>query len=399
LSQFWHAFAADLYRQVPDSDSARVIIFHPVLPYKRFVLSRLLTDSVYVRLHGQGLDVDAVRHQIDLMVAHQKPPPGKSLVVDEGDRIEAAAFMDYVRDFLSSSYFVRLFIFLRTLHAELDTALGAGGDPQVILLRHPESKRSVQPPEERKSVLDVFGFGRGQVFVNGRHITRWDGEQTRKLCFLLIDHAGGISREQIVERLWNATTLKKATNLFHVTKTKLKENLFEGQEDKPDLVHNVRGVYRISSSIYLNYDVAEFEALLERLEGLPDHHADAGLLLSHVLCLSRRDFLTGFRDGWVRQRRDTLRRRKAVLLMRMARRALASGDQHGALAFLLRAASLDPVREDIARQAIELCRDLRRSAEAGRIFARYAQELDRQYQLAPSAELRALVETIRRQMP
>lgn len=127
MSQFWHAFAADLYRQVPDSDSARVIIFHPVLPYKRFVLSRLLTDSVYVRLHGQGLDVDAVRHQIDLMVAHQKPPPGKSLVVDEGDRIEAAAFMDYVRDFLSSSYFVRLFIFLRTLHAELDTALGAGG--------------------------------------------------------------------------------------------------------------------------------------------------------------------------------------------------------------------------------------------------------------------------------
>lgn len=391
----WQVLATEILQQVSGLDSVRVVVFHPALYGARLRFSRLMPEAHYVRLEGSAISRDGLRDQIDRALQHQRAPKAGqvALVVDEADRAEQASLAHTLQEFIRSDYFSRVFLFFRTLPTAIMSA--ASMEPAIHVVRPERADGEMTQPAASGASLDVTGFGHGQVLVNGRRISRWDGDQTRKLFFMLIDHAEGISREVIFEQFWPEASVKKATNVFHVTKTKIKSNLFDGDEYKPEVVQNVRGSYRLSTAILLEYDVAMFERLYAASEAHGDDSADAQRLLLTSLDVYRRDYLVDIRDTWADERRRRLRKMKANVLGRLGRHHRTHGDLPVALAYLLRATAQDPAREDIARDALELCAKLNRPDDAQRVFARLARTLDQQYQIAPGADLRRLAESIR----
>ena len=139
------------------------------------------------------------------------------------------------------------------------------------------------------------------------------------------------------------------------------------------------------------YVVAERErvGLVEGAEVWVDvHHADA-------LTLYRAELLVDLDDDWVLEARQAERERAGELLGALGEAAEAAGDLEAAVTHARRRLELEPVSEDAARV---LMRRLALSGDRAAAVAAYEAfraVLQRELDMAPSGETRALVERLR----
>lgn len=204
-----------------------------------------------------------------------------------------------------------------------------------------------------RSQLEVYALDGGQVLINGRSVSSWDGMLPRLLFFYLIDHPL-VTRDQVFADFWPALNVDEATDIFHVTKHKISDvlNRVAGGGEH-ELTQYRQGYYMPSETIIRTYDVSDFESLLDRAMQTPNAH-EAEVLFRRALDYCRQPFLVQLNAPWIVQRRAALLQRQGDALIGLGCIYQRQGHHAAALELLEPALTLRPEREDVHRRVIEL---------------------------------------------
>ncbi len=232
----------------------------------------------------------------------------------------------------------------------------------ILQLDHGHLAMDYLPAPDRV-LMEVRAFGDGSVWVNGRLIEQWEGLLPRTLFFYFIDRAM-ITRNDIFNTFWPDLSAKEATNVFHVTKSKINEIL-----DVPLMTHS-SGYYRISPEIELRYDAVLFQEAIQYADIAEDE--EAANLYRSAINFYRHEFLTSIRTDWATRRRDEMRSMCVNALLGLAQ-LQHNKNQQEALGLLVRANAMQPNREDVARQLMLLHADMQNPQDALAVFHKFQQ--------------------------
>lgn len=379
-----------LARQLRELPREKQVIFvHPNFRAQHLVFDQLLSESLYVRLQGNALDLAQVREQFEVVlksVTGLSTPDGKLsyVILDESDRVqpgELTKFLEQVLDELDSG---RIIVLSRVLpdgildHEQLrQVSTLFPIDPNQMLLDY------TSDPEE--VTLEVRAFGEGRVQVNGRNVDSWDGALPRALFFYLVDR-GMVTRAEIFKTFWSNLSTREATNVFHVTKRKISEVL--GRE----LTLYGSGFYHISPKIHLSYDVSLFNQLVQDSES--DDNGD--VMLRQAIALYRGDYLMSLKAEWVVERRESLQQSVCDAMIALGRIYESKGRPQEALSYYLRAAHLRPEREDSAFAIMRLYNDMKMPDDALKVYHRLVKTLRHRLKVDPSSHVQQLASQISR---
>jgi|GEM_PF-222792 len=252
-----------------------------------------------------------------------------------------------------------------------------------------------QETQDLRPQLEVYAFGRGHVFVNGKIVETWDGALPRQLFYYFVDN-DLVTRNEIFQNFWPNLSRKEATNVFHVTKRKITErlslNVLEG--GNYELTNYSAGFYVPGDKLIRHYDVAEFEEAVELANTTMDEEEQAAAL-RRAISLYRFPYLQDYDMDWVRDRREKLRLLYADALIGMGRWYVRREDYEPALGHYVRALKEMPNREDIHRQVMEIYWRLGRHQDALAQYQLLSDHLKQTVGVAPSRETTEVYEKIR----
>ncbi len=340
-----------------------------------------LTANILNVLREQGAAIPVGRATVDDEKAGQVLGAALAqagievLVLDEADRLSADP-SEWVRGLVqtlpSSAHVV---ISARQLDATQWNPLIESGAAEVIGDINPTGSPTFDGQSGR---LEVYALGIGEVWYEGRVVTRWDGPLTRRLFYFLLDR-GPVSRMTIFETFWPSLPIREATNVFHVTKRKMNETIGDDVTDYSDR-H-----YGVSDKVHLVYDVAAFEAATHEADiAITD---DASMKAwERAIRVYRHPFLMQETTPWTMTRRNELRDQYAQALIGTARTHQRQGDIDMALAHYLRALREVPLREDLHNQVMKLYVERGNNPAAVAQYERMRQCLADALGIAPARE-------------
>lgn len=347
----------------------RLIVVHPNFVAQHTLMQRLDDGFIYVRFQGTTLVSDELWAQFAGARAEQADLGEGMIVLDECDRADADALVEFLRRLSTALPAARIYLLTRYLPLKLlqDAALR----PLTALVPVAEeamlwdySQRLNNPTK----LLEVYALGAGRVFVDGRLVQNWDGVLPRALFFYLIDR-GMVTRQEIFETFWPNLPVREATNVFHVTKRKINEVL------QTDLTMYGSGYYHIAPHLQLSYDVSLFNLLVQdALVASPD---EAEVRLMQALSLYHGEFLSPLNFEWVKPRRANMRMTFCEALAALGRVVQDRGDDRRALQFYLRATTMQRTRQDIVESVVRLYAGLNMPAEARQCLDNLKAELAR----------------------
>jgi DNA-binding SARP family transcriptional activator/predicted negative regulator of RcsB-dependent stress response len=187
-------------------------------------------------------------------------------------------------------------------------------------------------------------------------------------------------RSELAGRLWPEVPEESARVSLRTELSKLRGAL--GEAASAVIVAGPGGSVAIAGDVWT--DVAEAESLLT---------SDAEAAADRCAL----ELLAGLDDDWVLERRDQMRDRCADAVASAAAQAERAGDLDAAVRLSRKAAALDPLAE--ARQH-ELIRRLAASGDrvaALAAYKRFRGRLAEELRITPSAEIRTLIDKIRRE--
>lgn len=332
---------------------------------------------------------------------HALDAPGcKTLYLDEMDRLamtnEAQIFFKTLVPQLGTD--VRLVLNARVLDYDPWSYIVTAGEAAVVGTGHRSNDLMFTLGESPQPQLDVYGFGQGRAFVNGRAIESWDGALPRNLFFYFIDKPH-VTRNEIFQVFWPDLTKKEATNVFHVTKRKITERISRLIQDghSYELTQYAGGFYVPSDKLVRHYDVQDFEDAVEQASRTLDEDAQAAHY-RRAVTLYRAPFLRSVRLPWVQERREKLRLQFTEALTGLAALCQKAGDYPEALGYYIRALRQATQREDLYRNVMNVYWLLNRPADALEVYRTLEERLHQTLGVAPARETRALYEQIRQAM-
>ncbi|HLY27134.1 MAG TPA: BTAD domain-containing putative transcriptional regulator [Aggregatilineales bacterium] len=228
--------------------------------------------------------------------------------------------------------------------------------------------------------LEVYAFGRGSVYINGREIEEWDGPLPRNLFFYFMDHPM-VTRDEIFETFWPGMGHREATNVFHVTKRKITERV--GVE----MTGYSTGFYKPSKDMIFHYDVAHFEAEIADATRQENKSIEGWY---KAVQLYRNAYLMASNMPWINERREQLRLAYANALISVGRIYKSLRETEKAVHFYLRALNEVPDREDIHRDLMTVYEDRGERDKALNQYKILKTRLRQAYGIAPSEATRKL---------
>jgi len=415
------ANAQELQERIQDK---RLILLYPTALRRNLILAQLMSlfedRLIYFRAIGEGISTldwiqalfAEIASTLGTELGESKDPAeiGKRLAealngyavqpvmlyLDEIERVRPEADLHaFIRALLHGlADHVQLFISARTLYRKPWINYLQANDA-VLLGTEVRSAALIftLEPRERPQV-DVYGFGRGRVFVNGHEITTWDGILPRNIFFFLMDNEL-VTRDQIFSLFWPDLPVKEATNVFHVTKRKISERISTacGEGKNYELTSYSGGFYVPSDKVRRHYDVADFEKLMEQGYYCDNDDERLDLFLKAVE-LYRAPFLETINMPWVIQHREKLRMMVVDALVGIGRILRTQGHSQQAIGYFQRALREVPQREDIHREVMELYASLNRAQDAVQQYRFLERHLQQTIGVTPSKETRQLFERI-----
>ncbi len=221
----------------------------------------------------------------------------------------------------------------------------------------------------------------------------WDAERpvalnrrkSRALLFYLATRSEPVARDALLSFFWPDLDRAAAQQSLRTTVHGLRKTLgplLDADDDYLALAESV------------DVDVRRFRQVLARAH--PERAA-----LAAALDLYQGDFLAGFElpDGpdfnfWVDSERTALRQAAMRAYVNLAAAHEAAGDDAAALAVLLRGLALDPLREDLQRDAMRLHYRTGDRVGAIRRYEQLREMLDAEIGVPPMAETSALYDAI-----
>jgi len=152
-------------------------------------------------------------------------------------------------------------------------------------------------PPNSFAELEIYAIGPGFVYMNGEHISKWEGHLPRLLLFFAVDR-GVITRDNFHRAFWQDLDEIQATNVFHVTKCRLHRAV------DMELLEHHGGNYCIRPGISIYYDAFEWTQALVAARDITN--PDPAKAYERLLSLYRGSFLKGHDDAWILARRQDI---------------------------------------------------------------------------------------------
>ncbi len=230
---------------------------------------------------------------------------------------------------------------------------------QAIILKDNEvvTENFNRAPRTRtRDELDAFGLSTGEVTLNGKSITNWEGHLPRLLLFYILDRPVA-TRDEICRTFWPELNGEQAVNVFHVTKRRLHKAM------NYDVLVHQDGYYHINTDAAVYYDVERFTEFLVKGRFAANNEEALEYWQSAVSAYTG-DFLQGHTEYWVYERREDFLMGFVEATRGIAHIRLSEGREELALNLLLKAAHEVPHQESLHRDIIELYTKLGRRGEA-----------------------------------
>lgn len=236
-----------------------------------------------------------------------------------------------------------------------------------------------------KPQIEIYAFGKPQALVNGHEIVQWEGMLPKLMFYYLADHRL-VTRDQVFHDFWPKVSTKDATDIFHVTKHKVTEVLSRPLNSQPlDLTQYTQGFYVPSRLFVRHYDVAEFEAAVERAQNA-ESLAEREVHARTALNLYQGPFLEGLSAQWIIERREELAQLHAEAQIMMGRVYAEQGHPAEAAAAYEAALKVLPMREDVQRELIRSYLGMGDIVSAHRHLAAIEDKAYRKMGLRPTPE-------------
>jgi len=144
-------------------------------------------------------------------------------------------------------------------------------------------------------------LGALHVAVGGRDVTdeAWASLRAKELFFLFLANRSGLRKEEAVEALYPELPREKCNSAFHSNLYRVRQALY------PESVVKRDGTYLLNPEGDFEWDVAEFDAALERAQKLPRGSEERALQYRKALDFYRGPFAESFGSEWA----ETIRRR------------------------------------------------------------------------------------------
>lgn len=249
----------------------------------------------------------------------------------------------------------------------------------VPVVSEPVSAGPVRP-------LVLRTLGAFEAAVDGRPIPAeaWD---TRKPMLVLAYLAEGrpVSPERACDDLW--PDVSGARQALQSTLSRLRRTF--RRVEAPDPVQLDGGLYRLDPTLHTWNDAVEVERLWAR-----GRESESLAPLEELRGVYRGEFLPGFSEDWVVNRRVALARLHLDAMALLAERMTAAGRTAEASQLYLEQLQRDPLWEAGHRGLLELYRLTGQRDEGVRHYHRYAAALKKALDLGPSPEMALLYQQL-----
>ncbi len=242
--------------------------------------------------------------------------------------------------------------------------------------------------------IRVRAFGTAEVRRDGAPIeaATWETTTARELFLYLVDRPEGVHRDDVLLAFWPESTMPRATSTFHTTLHRLRRAAGRA------VVEREGDRYFVASPAGLEYDVAEFTAVLDRANRADDPD-EAIAHLKRATELARGDYLEGVEADWARERADQLRGLAVKALLELGKRQMANDAPAEAAGAYARAAELEPLDEEAHRGVMLAHAKSGERVKALQQYDRLAAALERELGVEPDATTKALRQAIKQKEP
>jgi DNA-binding SARP family transcriptional activator len=257
-------------------------------------------------------------------------------------------------------------------------------------------------PRRNGSPLEVRCLGTFEVHREGRLITP-DMVQRRgalTLLKLLLRRPGHpISRDALVESLWEDADLQAGANRLYILVHALRQTIEPPRQGRDWLyIRNEGDCYYFDASAPYWLDTEVFQRLVQQGEAAEAAQKTAEAIEAYeaAVALYRGDYLEDDSHAeWAWEERDHLRETYLSVLERLAARHTEMGAKERSIEFYQRALRLDPLRERPCRDLMTVLWQAGRRVDALREYERFRRVLQRELGIEPMPETQALYARIR----
>jgi DNA-binding SARP family transcriptional activator len=233
-------------------------------------------------------------------------------------------------------------------------------------------------------MLKIQLFGQTHIWIDGHEI-KINRRKSRAVVYYLAASPGPIIRGHLIELFWLDLTRKKAQQALRTTLHGLRKSLGEYIEAGETMVHLTPGA---------QVDVRSFEEIMNRADVEPSQ-------LKSGLDLFQGDFLQDFYlpdsaafEDWVIIQREVYRRMAKRGFNLLSKFYESRQNYSDALDALDRALLIEPLQEDLQREAMRLVYLAGDRPGAIRRYEHLIKLLDEEMGVPPMAETRALYDAI-----
>ncbi len=239
---------------------------------------------------------------------------------------------------------------------------------------------SQSPTPSHSPSIQVRLFGAFQIRAGGRPCSIPRGKACSLLAYLLLQGAGPIRREQLVDRLWPDARPARARRNLSDALYRLRQALDPGW-----IIATSRHI-GLSPELSLRVDLWEFEAAI-RAGSVTD--------LARAVELYRGELLPELDDDWLLLPRTTLKESYLTALGELAQHWEKEGELARALIHYRQLAQADPLGERSYQGMMRILAGQQRISEALQLYDSLERLLAQEMQVAPSPESRRLAARLR----
>ncbi len=257
---------------------------------------------------------------------------------------------------------------------------------------------------ESSTSVEIRMLGRFELRVEGREIAfeDWRSKKALTLLMFLAAQAGGkVASDVLVDTLWPERDLESASSSLYTTVYNVRRML-EGKRSRGDTsrIRSSNGFYWLELEDQDFLDVHEFLSHSGESRRLgwehPQEALDHGLAAIDVY---RGDFLKEFGlEDWAVSLRETYREVYLETVLRTAELLADTRRDYGRSVRLLREAiALEPLREELYRQAIQYLTAAGCGGEAAQLYEQLSELLAKEFGIGPSRETQRLLHESRQE--
>jgi len=234
--------------------------------------------------------------------------------------------------------------------------------------------------------LELFAFGAGRVQRDGAPIppSAW-ASRSRALFFYLADR-GQASKDEIALDFWPDFSPEKITNNFHATLWRVRRAI--GREVL--LFEDER--YKLSPSVMLWHDVAEFETRIRRVFRNSLSPEEKAEVWREAIALYQGHYLQDISLEWAERRRRELQSNYLLALTQLADWGLSGQYYREARGLYEKAIAVDPVLDEAHAGLMKCLYHIESPAAARAHFLTYRKMLKDEFGYDPPSSLQALYE-------